>query len=51
MQNCGNCKTCNQSQETAAIKEWLGLIDINPEMWHEAKNVHERWRLFCAKEF
>jgi hypothetical protein len=64
-QNCGNCKLCNQVQESAAhllfmcrftrrvwlnIKEWLGLVDVHPERWHEAPTVHEWWRCFVQKD-
>jgi hypothetical protein len=30
-------------------KQWLGLIDVNPEVWHEAKMVEDWWRSFMQK--
>jgi hypothetical protein len=64
-QNCGNCKLCNQVQESAAhilftcrftrrvwlsIKDWLGLVDVEPDRWIEAATVHEWWTCFVQKD-
>ena len=56
--NCGRCKLCNQTQESAAhlsfkcrfstrvwvaIKDWLGLHDVDPHGWQNFCNVNEWW--------
>ena len=62
--NCGTCKLCNQTQETAAhiffkcrfttriwttIKVWLGLHDVDPHSWRLMHNVEEWWKMGIHK--
>jgi hypothetical protein len=64
-QNCGNCKLCNQTQESftrllftcrftkrfqSSNKEWFGVIYVNQEVWHEAEMVEDWWRSFVQKK-
>jgi hypothetical protein len=39
-------RAVSQKRVWLSIKEWLGLIDVNPERWYEAPTVHEWWRCF-----
>jgi hypothetical protein len=33
-----------------SIKDWLGLVDVEPDRWTEAATVYEWWACFVQKD-